>query len=430
MKTILVLFFLMIISYVHAQDLLTESEAVEIALKNNYDILVARNDASISKTNNTFGSAGMLPTLSINGTGSYDLKNVNQKYSAGTETNYSPLSTLYLNAGAEISWTLFDGGKMFVTKNKLNEIEKLGDIQFKNQVLQTQFDVISAYYNLVRQKQQLNSVVEIIHYNSELVRILQVSFSGGSIAKSSLLQAKIDLNVYREDSINQQYNIEEQRKTLNRLLNINADSTYLVYDSIPLAIGFDKNDLIQKLDSFNTSILASQKQVEIAKLSMKEYSRSRFPLINLWAGYYFSRTNNSTGSLLNSHSNGPQFGASISIPIYQAGKNQRQMSIAKIEVESAEYSLENLRLSIKTNLLNLYDEYENQLRLLDIEKENNGLTKENLTISAERLKLGQTTSLEVHQAQENYVQSCTRLINFEYNLKVAETKLKQLVSLM
>ena len=66
--------------------------------------------------------------------------------------------------------------------------------------------------------------------------------------------------------------------------------------------------------------------------------------------------------------------------------------------------------------------------MLKIEKENNELTKENIKISIERLRLGQTTSLEVRLAQEDYVQSCTRLINFQYNLKIAETKLKQLVS--
>ena len=73
-------------------------------------------------------------------------------------------------------------------------------------------------------------------------------------------------------------------------------------------------------------------------------------------------------------------------------------------------------------------DFENQQLLLQIEKENNQLTKENMEISLQRLRLGQTTSLEVHQAQESYVQSSTRLLNFEYNLKIGETKLKQLVS--
>jgi len=66
--------------------------------------------------------------------------------------------------------------------------------------------------------------------------------------------------------------------------------------------------------------------------------------------------------------------------------------------------------------------------LLNIETTNNEFTKEMLEISIQRMKLGQTTSLEVHQAQENYVQSSTRLINFKYTLKIAETKLKQLMA--
>jgi len=45
----------MIFSIADAQNLLTIDDAVKIALKNNYGILVARNDAAISKTNNTSG---------------------------------------------------------------------------------------------------------------------------------------------------------------------------------------------------------------------------------------------------------------------------------------------------------------------------------------------------------------------------------------
>jgi len=73
-------------------------------------------------------------------------------------------------------------------------------------------------------------------------------------------------------------------------------------------------------------------------------------------------------------------------------------------------------------------EFENQQELLKIEAENNALAKENLQISVDRLKHGQTTSLEVRRAQDDYVQSSTRLINFRYALKLAETKLKQIVS--
>jgi outer membrane protein TolC len=56
------------------------------------------------------------------------------------------------------------------------------------------------------------------------------------------------------------------------------------------------------------------------------------------------------------------------------------------------------------------------------------LAKENLDIALQRLRLGQSTSLELRQAEESYEDSRTRLINIKYNLKVAETKLRQLMA--
>jgi outer membrane protein TolC len=95
---------------------------------------------------------------------------------------------------------------------------------------------------------------------------------------------------------------------------------------------------------------------------------------------------------------------------------------------SAGYNFENIKLRVTTQLQNALTQFENQQQLLAIEKENELLAKENIEIAIQRLRLGQANSLEVRQAQESYVFSYTRRINFEYNLKIAETRLKQLVS--
>lgn len=412
----------------NAQIVLTVEDAVSIALKNNFDILVSRNDASIAKVNNTLGNAGMLPTLAAVGSGNYSLNNEHQKLSSGAENNYSALSNTNLSAGAELSWTLYDGGKMFVTKNKLNEVEALGEIQFKDMVLQTLYSVIAAYYDVVRQQQQLNSINEALNYNRERVTIAQAGFNAGSLVKTDLLQSKIDLNVTLQNLINQEFKIETAKKTLNLLLGQNSNATFEISDTIPLNYSPNKNDLLQKLNMSNSNILSFQKQIEISQLALKESKTSYLPMVNFNAGYYVSQNNNSAGSVLQNRSSGPQLGGKVVIPIYSAGENKRKVSAAKIQVQSAEFNLQSVKLQINTLLDNTFTEFENQQRLLQIEKENNELTKENIQISLDRLRLGETTSLEVHLAQEEFVQSCTRLINFQYNLKIAETKLKQLVS--
>lgn len=422
-----VIFFCSIAS---AQNVLTAEEAVSIALKNNYDILVAGNYASIDSVNNTPGNAGMLPNISITGSNNYSPgNNTNQKLSNGTSTTTSNIQSNSLNAGIGLNWTLFDGGKMFVTKRKLNEIQALGEIQFRDRVLQTVYEVFLAYYDVIRQKQQLASINEVITYNLERVKISQTTFDAGLSPKTNLLQAKIDLNVYQENAINQQSVIIAAKRTLNQFLGRSTDTAFEVSDSIPLNYTPDEKELIKKLDLNNTNILAFQKQVNLSKLSLKEMNTLILPKINFDAGYGLSQSNNPAGTVLMNRTIGPQIGGTISIPIYQSGEAARKIKTAKIQIQSAEYDLESIKLQMNEQLQNALTQFENQQQLLNIEKNNAVLAKENLEITIQRLRFGQTTSLEVSLAERSFVESLTRLINFKYNLKVAETKLKQLLSI-
>jgi outer membrane protein TolC len=412
-----------------AQKLITVDNAVGIALKNSYDILVSRNDADIAKMNNTAGNAGMLPTVAANGSDNYSVNNSYIKQYPVSEINSSNVSTNAVNANIQLNWTLYDGGKMFVTKNKLNEIEALGGLQYRTQIEQTVYDVVVAYFNVVKQQQQLVSFNKVISYNQERVTILQTSFNAGSTAKNNLLQAKIDLNVSKENSIAQQSIIISSKRNLNQILSLNIDSTaYDVIDSIPLMYKPNKADLLNKIYTNNTNVLSFQKEIDIAKLSVDEFKANRLPKVNFNTSYNYQFTNNSSGTTLLSRYYGPQVGGSISIPIFQGGNINRLIATSKIQLESAHYNLENSKIQVNTQLENALTDFENQEHLLAIEKENTDLVKENLEISMQRLRYGQTTALEVRQAQQSYEDSFTRLINFKYNLKVAETKLRQLIA--
>jgi len=412
----------------YAQNVISIEDAISISLKNNYDIRIAQNDAQVSKVNNTAGNAGMLPTVGVVGSGSYAVNNTTQKLAGGTENSYPNSASSSLSLGLQLNWTLFDGGKMFVTKSKLNEIQSLGEIQFKDNVLRTMFSVIAAYYDVVRQKQQLNSINEVLKYNQNRLEVAQAKYNSGSLIKSDLLQAKIDLNVSKENKINQEFAVKESLKTLNLALGRSGEEAIAVNDTIPLGFKVNKEDLVNKLNKSNTSILSLQKQIDVANLVLKENRSLYLPNLSLKGGYYLSQSTNSTGAILNTTSNGPQIGGSLTIPIYAAGETNRKVKVAKIQEESNELNLQITKLEINTTLISTLSDFENQEQLLKIETENNSLAKENMVISLERLKQGQTTSVEVHLAEENYAQSSARLVNFRYNLKMAETKIKQLVA--
>ncbi|MFZ4563472.1 MAG: TolC family protein, partial [Bacteroidales bacterium] len=253
------------------QNMLSVEDAVGIALKNNYDVSIARNNADIAKINNTMGNAGMLPVLSVNGADNYSVNNVYLNMSTGTVITSSAGTTNAFSAGAVLNWTLFDGTKMFITKHKLLEVERLGEIQFKDMVMQTVYNVTVAFYQVVLQKQQLLAIRDVMAYSLERVKLLQKAYETGMGNKNDLLQAKIDLNVNREAEINQMNSIRNAKRSLNQILSRDPDTDFDVADTIPLNYEPNAADLMSILYTNNTKVLTSQKQVDIAKLSLGEF---------------------------------------------------------------------------------------------------------------------------------------------------------------
>jgi outer membrane protein TolC len=278
------------------------------------------------------------------------------------------------------------------------------------------------------QKQQLLAIRDVMAYSLERVKLLQKGYEAGIAHKNDLLQAKIDLNVNKEAEINQMNTIRNSKRVFNMVIARDPDTDFDVADTIPLNYSPDPVDLMNKLYTNNTEVLSYQKQVDIARLSLGEYKTYRLPKLNFVTSYNFQQTDNNASTVLTNRTYGPLVGGSLVIPVYQAGNALRQVKAAKIQLQTSQYILDDVKLAVNTQLKTSLTDFEDQKSLLAIERDNLTLAKENLSISLERLRLGQTTALEVRQAQESYANSLARFYNFEFNMKMTETRLKQLVA--
>src|SRR6185369_7203803 len=80
-RSFLVLFFsLSLFTTVTAQDSLTLEQAVSAALKNNYDILLTRNDSASYALDNSYSWAAFLPQLSANAGATWNSNNQQLKF--------------------------------------------------------------------------------------------------------------------------------------------------------------------------------------------------------------------------------------------------------------------------------------------------------------------------------------------------------------
>ena len=174
-----------------AQGVLTLQQAVEIALKNNYSITIAKTQADIAKKNNTLGNAGFSPSLSVNANGSYSSNNTHQEYASGLLINSNGVVSNGVNSALVLNWTIFDGMKMFATHNKLKELQAMGDLNAKIEIENAVSRIMLAYYDIVRQQQMIRATNEAIKLNEERQKISEKKFEIGSASKLDVLQVKV-----------------------------------------------------------------------------------------------------------------------------------------------------------------------------------------------------------------------------------------------
>src|ERR1043165_5144680 len=302
-----------------AQKLLLPEEAVATALQNNYDIQVSKNDSLIATINYSYRNAAFLPRLNANVATVWNNNNTKQVLFDGTKRESSGLKSNNINANLSLNWTLFDGLKMFATRDKALEYLRLGELGIKTQVITTVATVINTYYNIVREKQQLKAIEELMSINQEKVKLAQYKLDIGVGAKPDLLQSKLDLNAQIAAQLEQQTLISELKDQLNQVMNVGAEVSYDVSDTIPLNKDISLGDIQNNIENTSPVLLTLKKNIDIANLTLREARASRWPTVSFNSAYNFNRTKNQTVinsfSTLFNRTNGFNYGVTASIPI-------------------------------------------------------------------------------------------------------------------
>jgi outer membrane protein len=408
-----------------SQDTLYLKDAVKIALKNNFEIIISELESELSKNNNTSGNAGMMPNVNLYAGSNYSLTNSHLEYSSGTVTDKSNASTINYNAGIALNWTIFDGYKMFTTKEKLQELQNAGEIKLKAQIQQSLTQLYSIYYDIVKQKQILNAIREIKALSMQRLVLSETRFKAGISAKTDFLQAQIDYNTQSQNEIVQENLITDSKRKLSTILAISFDKKFEIDENIAIE-KFDKSYYENLILDKNPSLQLLKKQIQIAELSKNEIESLNLPYLNLTAAYGLNLSDNSTGLVAINRNFGPSIGLTLNYPLYQGGNINRQKENYSITRGYLIRQLSAIQNQILNQFESYYSSYKTYFKMLEIESKTVDLAKENLLLSIERLKVSQTTVLEVRDAQVSYENSLTRKSNLNYNLKIAETQMKML----
>lgn|SRR5690625_700508 len=404
---------------------LTVEDAIRIGLQQNFGILIAENEAEIDRLNRTLGNAGFLPRLQLIGSREQIYETESETRENLPEETEDTEVTL-VSADLELNWTLFDGGRMFVTWQKLGELRDLGETMARIEIENTVRDIITEYYEIVREQNMLDVLRSSVEISEDRYNIAQTKRDLGSGTEFELLLARSDLNTDIAEVLRQEVVVNSAKLDLIRILDLDTDIEFTVTGEIVTSDYMEWADLEALFYENNRQMEAARQRVEISELELKEIRRERFPQLDLNMGYTYNHEEIRNALILQGQTDGYYVGLTARINLFDGFNTNRRVQIAKIEQKNAEIELNEAFRTLETALRAEYKNYTSVLQLVELESENLQLAVDALEIALEQFRLATITSVELREAQNILINTENRLIDGQFDAKISETELLRL----
>lgn len=426
MKFLFQIALVVFVPKVMAQEVLTVDQAVQIALKNNYDIKIATNDLSVDKVNNSIGNAGMLPEVNASLIKNNSIQNSKQTQTNGDVRQLDNAKNNRLEYGVNLGWTIFDGLKMFARYDQLKELEKQGDTQLKLTVLTKVSDVMMTYYDLVQQQQLIKALDTTIVISKQRLKTAENRFTIGKVAKLEVLNAQVDLNTDTSVLLKQKELFGITKIRLNELLARDLAIDFQVVEEVALDDKLQLEELKTLTEKQNLQLQLALINKRVAELDLKQTKGNRYPTVRLNTGYTFVETESSLGFTSATSSRGLNYGVTAIMPIFNGFFQNRNEKIAKLQVENSSLMVEQQKQMVNAQLASAYQTYVTNVELAKLEESNEAIAKRNMEITFDKFKIGTVPTIEFRNAQENYINAIARNSNAKFQAKISEIVLQQI----
>jgi outer membrane protein TolC len=412
---------------VSAQDILTKKEALQIALENNYGVIIANNNVEIAKNNASIYNSRYLPTLSTSAGANYNNSNQEIENQGGEITNINGAETKSYNASVNLNYTLFDGLGRKYNYKQLQETYNLSELQARETIENMYLQLFTVYFQIARLSENTKNLKSTLEISKQRLIRAQYQYDYGQSTKLELLNAEVDVNNDSINLLNSKQLYSNTKRDLNIVLGIQRDINYMVETDVNFITLMSYDELLATAKENNVLLQQNEKNIAISEFNIKANKAGYLPTAGLSGSYGWNKSENpATSFFARSNSTGLNTGINLSWNLFDGGNTKTRVANAKITLENQEILKEQQLETIENTLKNTLEEYNNTLFILQAQKQNVITNQNNFDRTEEKYKLGQVTSIEFRQAQINLLNTRTALNNAKYDAKLIELELLQL----
>jgi len=423
---LIIFFYQPVLSLAQHSDTVSFNDLLTLALENNYGIRITKSNTEINKLNNTYGNAGFLPVVGVNAANNISVTDRKTADFDGTETTIDGINTNMLDAAIQLNWTFFDGTKMFVTKSRLNELEKKGAIQLQLETENVYVKLASAYYALV-QEQKLDEVLKFtLNISRFRLNLAEKKLKLGAASEIDRIQASLDFSNDSSLLLKQETKIVNLKAQINQVVGRLPEISFITETEMEITSTLEYSELEKSLMEQNRLLLLAKSNMQIKELELKETRSTFLPELSLYSDYEYFHSQYSKGLTDWTQNLGPTVGIRLGYNIFNGFNDERKRQIGKVEYQSAQLVLESEMNSIQTELYQTYNDYSSAKMQITLESENLENARKNLQFAVELYKQGSIDEIDFREIQRKEFDAESRLLYAQYYAKMAEIQLLQI----
>ncbi len=368
MKKNIIILIILYPFLVSSQDSLSLSDAIQIGLKQNFDVQLTKKNVEINEIFNNWGEAGRYPSINI-GFGQ-DNRTSDQRNNP-TSFIQEILKSNSFNGNVGLNWTIFNGFSVRANKIRLEQLLDQSQVSATLALENVIHGIILTYYQSKLQRDQLTLLKNVLDLSREKFEYQNTKNELGLGNTVDLLQYE---NSYLSDSSNlliQELAYKNSIRNLNILMGVEIEKSWsLITKLSPVNNLYSYDDLKQKMLSNNTNISNQYLNISLLKQDINIAKAAFYPVVSFSSGanidnsyYKISSYDGVRGVNLNYYGN-----FTLNFKIFDGGKVRRGIKALKIQEQVNELETEQLKLELAQELSTVFDTYQTRLRIFDINK--------------------------------------------------------------
>jgi len=429
--SILILF--MLVNYLNGQDEMTLPQAISMALENNYNIKIAEKNILIAENNDTWARAGRYPTVDLNGSFVNNFTKDNLSFFLR-----DPYYAGALGVNAEANWVAYNGGRVRIAKEQFEKNTGVEILNQKTDIHALINDVIQDYYTVLLQQERLGVIQEGLNLSMDQLKYEETKKEFGVSNSFNLIQFENAIVSNSTDLKAQLVQIEIAKRNLYNTLDVLGMTDYEYPEKLSIVPEeIDKQKLKHVLSEENYTLKSLEMIAEISNLNTKLENAARKPTVNLNGSIGISESlqqifgdNPNTGDRF-PFASGSTINASINAfvnwNLYDGGVRKTNIQNAQIQEEIAQLNIIQAKAELENQLDILIANYNNQKDLLQLADQQINIAQRNITLTGERFKSGQITSLDFQNVQNQLLNAAFNKVNAIYNLIITKSQIDFLV---